>query len=77
MARGPRPQTIQMRAELMMPRKEFDALEQARDERWERGQDPNVETNEDPEDRDQERGPLCEETIETLSRPFPTLNRPL
>ncbi len=50
-----------------MPREQFDALERRRDERWERGQDPNVDTDEDPEDSDEERGPLREETIETLA----------
>jgi hypothetical protein len=42
----------------MMPREQFDALKQRRDEHWESGQDPNVNTDEDPEDSDKERGPL-------------------
>ena len=50
-----------------MPREQFQALERRRDERWERGQDPNIDTDKDPEDSDEERGPLCEETIETLA----------
>jgi hypothetical protein len=52
---------------MIMPRKQFDALERRRYERWERGQDPNVDTDEDHEDSDEERGPLREETIETLA----------
>ena len=36
----------------MMLRKQFNALERKRDECWKRGQDPNVDTDEDPEDSD-------------------------
>ena len=53
MAQGPRPQTQQTRAEMLMPCKDFEALEQRRDVRWERGQDPDVETDKEPEDSDQ------------------------
>ncbi len=58
-----------------MPHERFDALERRCDACWERGQDPNIETDEDPEDSDKERGPvnvaleeLHEHTIETLTR---------
>ncbi len=50
-----------------MPCKAFEELEQRRDARWERGDDPDVETDEEPEDNDQEPGPQRKETIETLA----------
>ncbi len=67
MAREPRPQRVQTLAEIAMPREDFDELERRRDERWERGQDPYNETDEEPEDNDREPGPQREETIETLA----------
>ena len=50
--RGPCPRRPQTVAERLMPRQQFEALERRRDARWERGDDPNVETDDedDPED---------------------------
>ncbi len=50
-----------------MLHKAFDELERRRDECWERGDDPGVETDKEPEDNDQEPGPQLEETIKTLA----------
>ena len=53
--RGPRPRRLQTFAERMMPREQFYALERRRDARWERGDDPDVETDDedDPEEKDE------------------------
>ena len=67
MARGPRPYRVQTLAEIAMPREEHDELERRRNARWERGQDPYTETDEEPEDDDREPGPQRKETIETLA----------
>ena len=53
MARGPRPYRGQTRAEMLMPREQFDELERWRDARWEWGvEDPYADTDEEPEEDD-------------------------
>ena len=42
--RGPRLQRPQTRAEMLMPRYLYNALERRRDARWARGQDPDEDT---------------------------------
>ena len=53
--RGPRPPRMQTRAEMLMPRAAYTALERRRDELWAQGLDPYapVENADDDEDDDE------------------------